>query len=424
MNNLISYYDTAITTLARVGLHIYPKVCTSEVVFARLQQNQDMKKRIQQRSVTFFTTNKTVFAAIAAALFVWHLVGNFQEYKYNSLLSKHQAEVKEAQELNVWFQKHPEQLPVIRNAAIDALATEHHLLLMKTRLESDAARKTALSVENEIQKNGDDGDYRSSFEKFHQDLEELKQSKFQLEKKSQDIASIEATTNDLKEFEVKNQGLIEDQPLIAEAVQALKTLLNTPGAKWGDIRNSEKLLKDRSMKAGTVKQRLELLDAKKAHILSFKLPPADVELVNQLFDRNVLSIKSLDFSDTSATKHFDFLAKFVGIQLEMRVTPDGKGKSGVERTFEGSGGKSWYIIASAVTAGTDTVEMFLRNRETGQFTEVTKFGVKVSQDKYKAVGIDIKDDGVVTDNLLAIKPVGSLHFNPEIGVEIDFITRW
>lgn len=40
---------------------------TSEVVFARLQQNLDMKKRIQQRSVTFFSTNETVFTALAAA---------------------------------------------------------------------------------------------------------------------------------------------------------------------------------------------------------------------------------------------------------------------------------------------------------------------------------------------------------------------
>lgn len=40
---------------------------TSEVVFARLQQNLDMKQRIQQRSITFFGTNEIVFTALAAA---------------------------------------------------------------------------------------------------------------------------------------------------------------------------------------------------------------------------------------------------------------------------------------------------------------------------------------------------------------------
>lgn len=40
---------------------------TSDIVFARLQQNVDMKERIQQQSSSFFSTNETTFTALSAA---------------------------------------------------------------------------------------------------------------------------------------------------------------------------------------------------------------------------------------------------------------------------------------------------------------------------------------------------------------------
>lgn len=40
---------------------------TSDIVFARLQQNVDMKERIQQQSAAFFSTNETTFTALSAA---------------------------------------------------------------------------------------------------------------------------------------------------------------------------------------------------------------------------------------------------------------------------------------------------------------------------------------------------------------------
>lgn len=40
---------------------------TAEVVFARLQQAQSVKERLRQRSISFFSTNETVFSGLAAA---------------------------------------------------------------------------------------------------------------------------------------------------------------------------------------------------------------------------------------------------------------------------------------------------------------------------------------------------------------------
>lgn len=384
------------------------------------------RPRIKTHLTKWFkaATSATAVFSICVALVVWFLVNNFQGYVYRSFLAKHQDEIRETTELGVWFSDHLPRTPLVRNPAIDAVASEHLFLLMKTRLEADALNKRAAAIEIELQKVGADGDYESPILKFHEDFEALKLAKSLLEKASKDISNMEAASKYLNQFEVINQSLIEDQPLVASATKELKTLLNTPGSKWAQISKAEVLLKERSMMAGTVKQRLAALDAKKAHLLSFKLPAADIELVNHLYDAYVTRIESLESTETNSTKHFDYLAKIVGTRLELRVNPDGIGKTGVERTFDGSGGKAWYIIASALTGGTDTVEMFLKNRETGQFTEAAKFGVKVSQDKYKSVGMDKKDDGVVTDSLLAIKPAGSLHFNPEAGVEIDFITNW
>jgi hypothetical protein len=372
-------------------------------------------------------TSATAVVSFCVALVVWFLVNNFQGHVYRSWQAKHQGEVQEAKDLGVWFDDHLPRTPLVRNAAIDAVASEHLFLLMKTRLEADALSKRAAAIEAELQKGGADGEYESPILKFHEDLEALKLTKSLLEKASKDISNMEATSKYLNQIEVFNRTLVEEHPMVAAATQELKTLLNTPGSKWDDINKAEVLLKERSMMAGTVKQRLATLDAKKAHLLSFKLPAEDIELVNYLYDDYVSRIQSLEIreiTETNTTKHFDHLAKIVGTRLELRVNPDGTGKTGVERTFDGSGGKAWYIIASAVTAGTDTVEMFLKNRENGLFIEAAKFGVKVSQDKYKSVGQDKKDDGVVSDSLLAIKPAGSLHFNPEDGVEIDFITNW
>lgn len=369
-------------------------------------------------------TSATAVMSFCAVLVIWFLVDNFQGYQYRSWLNNHYAQVQESQELSAWFQGHLPRTPLVRNAAIDSLTSEHFFLLMKSRLDAESIKKTASSVEKELLSEGSDGDYQSPILKFHKSIEELKQAKIRLEKASQDLNSIEATAKSFYQFESINRSLIAEQPMVANAAEELRSLLNTPGSKWAVISKAETVLKERSMLAGTVKQRLAALDAKRTHLLSFNLPQSDVDLVEQLYESYSTSIKTLDITETNAIKHFDFLAQIVGSRLELRVNPDGIGKTGVERTFEGSGGKSWYIIASAVTTGSDTVDMFLKNRETGQFSLSTKFGVKVTQDKFKAVGLDKKDDGVVSDSLLAVKPLGSLHFQPETDVEIDFITQW
>lgn len=110
--------------------------------------------------------------------------------------------------------------------------------------------------------------------------------------------------------------------------------------------------------------------------------------------------------------------------LELRIVSRTGVKSGVERTYSGSGGKAWYLVVEAVDAAGVPHAISVTNAETGKVETVSLFAVSVTLNRYEEAKRDKMDDGHVDNARLGLKPKGKLQFAYESQVTGKLITHW
>lgn len=101
-------------------------------------------------------------------------------------------------------------------------------------------------------------------------------------------------------------------------------------------------------------------------------------------------------------------------------------KSGVERNYSASGGKSWYLITEAVDPLGNVVPVPVTSAESGMKKQATLFGVRVGKDVYESVKADKMEDGHVDERMLGKKPANSLtpQFTRAFSAQPDMILEW
>ena len=110
--------------------------------------------------------------------------------------------------------------------------------------------------------------------------------------------------------------------------------------------------------------------------------------------------------------------------LTLRIVDRQGQKSGVERTYDTSGGKSWYLVVEAVDADNRVMPLTVTNSETGKTQQVNVFAVRVPQQVYEQVKKDKQTDGLIDNAVVATKPSDTLSFNYRISVLPGMITQW
>ncbi|CNK94349.1 DUF6384 family protein [Yersinia alsatica] len=117
---------------------------------------------------------------------------------------------------------------------------------------------------------------------------------------------------------------------------------------------------------------------------------------------------------------YDFIKQPLSLIIIDRVGE----KSGVERTYDISNGRSWYLIVEPVTPGDKLFPMMVKDSETGEQKLVSKFGVRVSQNEYEKLRRDKQDDGHIDNNIVGNKPANQLSFKFTRPVQDGRITTW
>jgi len=84
----------------------------------------------------------------------------------------------------------------------------------------------------------------------------------------------------------------------------------------------------------------------------------------------------------------------------------------------------YYFIVKAVTANHMLVPQRITSEETGLTREVTLWGVRVSEETFKRIEADNRDDLIVPNATLAIKRAGRLEPDYLIPVLGGTITEW
>ena len=166
---------------------------------------------------------------------------------------------------------------------------------------------------------------------------------------------------------------------------------------------------------------LALIDALKA----LNLPEKDMELVWDIHNDIQNKLKNLeDVSDHVAI--LTYFVQLANTPLTLKIVDRVGHKSGIERTYDPSGGKTWYLIVEPVTPAGEVFPMWITSSETGKTKRVKMFGVRVKQQMFNQIRQDKSDDGHIDNTLVARKPVGRLLFTFEPADDFlnDLILEW
>lgn len=114
-----------------------------------------------------------------------------------------------------------------------------------------------------------------------------------------------------------------------------------------------------------------------------------------------------------AEEDLNRLADFVRGPITIRIVDRAGTRTGVERTHDQSGSKSWYVVVEAVDAAGNVVPLDIHDRLTGDDRLTPVWGIRVPRETYLAVGED-KKDGTVDDNVAGTKPAGRMSIDWKI----------
>ena len=85
---------------------------------------------------------------------------------------------------------------------------------------------------------------------------------------------------------------------------------------------------------------------------------------------------------------------------------------------------NYYIVVEGLDGAGNPVKVPIKNEETGKTEVVTKWGLRVDEKVYNAVGRDKKDDGIIEKDRFGTKRRGRLTPDYEMPTTGGAITRW
>lgn len=86
--------------------------------------------------------------------------------------------------------------------------------------------------------------------------------------------------------------------------------------------------------------------------------------------------------------------------------------------------RNYYLIVEAVTPTGSVVPLRIRNEEDGNTYQVSKWGLRVDEQTFEAIADDKRDDGIVQDNVVGVKPVGQTDPEYRLPTTGATITDW
>ncbi|WP_248800479.1 DUF6384 family protein [Pseudomonas sp. MWU13-2105] len=222
-------------------------------------------------------------------------------------------------------------------------------------------------------------------------------------------------------LQVTEQSRTEDSKLINSATDSLKKDsigLNALATQLDAL----------SAQATTIRPWFTQLQDSRDKVRKMGLSKADAEQFQPLFAKAEQAVK--DMNATAAEQglqEVEQLRAVAAAPLTLEVVSRAGEKSMVERNFDPTGGKSWYLLAEALDASGNVVPLPITSVETGERRYASMFGVRVNQATYQAAKNDKLADGLVDDRLIGKKAANSLSFafgKGPVKTKPDYILEW
>lgn len=119
------------------------------------------------------------------------------------------------------------------------------------------------------------------------------------------------------------------------------------------------------------------------------------------------------------------VAELLSTEYSVRIVARPGEKSGVWRVPEvNQTARNYYLIVEAVDNSNKVVELDILDEETNQQKRVATWGLRVNEETFYKVATDKRDDGIIQNNQIGRKPVGTLTPKFSIPTTGGAITRW
>lgn len=126
-----------------------------------------------------------------------------------------------------------------------------------------------------------------------------------------------------------------------------------------------------------------------------------------------------------ATAKLAELDKTLNQQYRLRIVQDANELSGVWRIPDRNrNAQNYYLIVEAIDDRGNAVALPVLSEESNKMSTVKRFGLRVSEGTFERVRDDKSDDGIIQDNIVAVKERGYLQLTYRLPVVGGAITEW
>lgn len=145
-----------------------------------------------------------------------------------------------------------------------------------------------------------------------------------------------------------------------------------------------------------------------------------------LNERGLQALDRADYADVrAALSDLDGLQFSLQQAYELRVVSRPGELSGVWRVPESNpDAQNFYLIVEAVDAQGERLTLSIESEEDGRSAQVSRWGQRVEEQKFRSVAADKQDDGIIQDDVIGLKRPGILERELAPGVLSGAITRW
>lgn len=127
----------------------------------------------------------------------------------------------------------------------------------------------------------------------------------------------------------------------------------------------------------------------------------------------------------SVVANLTSLEKQLSQRYRLRIVARPNKQSGIWRQPPtNASGRNYYLIVEAIDARNQPIELTILNEESNKAAKVTSWGLRVDEKTFYRVAADKKDDGIIQDNIVGEKPVGTLQPEYSVATSGATITEW
>ena len=168
------------------------------------------------------------------------------------------------------------------------------------------------------------------------------------------------------------------------------------------------------------------IEAAHSRITAISTSPAATQQANSLLAQTKVALGGDKYQEAERLLgQLQALRQDLESSYEIRIVSRPNAISGVWRVPDiNPDARNYYLIVEAVGSTGSVVPVRVRNEEDGRHYQVSKWGLRVSEDTFEAVAADKRDDGIIQGDIIGAKHVGQIDPEFRIPTSGATITDW